>query len=279
MRDLDPPSDAVEDAVRRALQEDLGILGDLTVVALIPEGTIGTGTFVTKASGIIAGTACASEVFRQLSASAGVSWRVVDGEEVESGQELGAVEGDLRAILTGERAALNFLRHLSGVASLTRRFVRAARGQARILDTRKTTPGLRALEKAAVRAGGGFNHRQGLSDAVMIKDNHITQLAIAHAVQRARNRWPMRSIEVECDTLEQVAEAKAAGADVIMLDNMDPEQVADAVKIIDGAAKIEVSGGVNLETVAGYAAAGADMISIGAITHSAPALDIGLDVR
>jgi len=278
MRDLEPPRLAVRDAVARALAEDLGVLGDITGTALVPEGAIGIGRIVTKQDGIIAGTACATETYLQIDASLRVSWVVGEGEEIESGQELGRVEGDLRNILVGERTALNFLRHLSGVATLTRRYVRGARGQARILDTRKTTPGLRALEKAAVRAGGGFNHREGLSDAVLIKDNHIVHLGIGQAVARARSRWPMRTLEVECETLEQVEEAKAAGADVIMVDNMTPDEVAQAVKLVDGAARVEVSGGVRLEDVGAYAQAGADLISVGAITHSAPALDLSLDV-
>lgn len=279
MRDLDPPRHIVADIVARALAEDLGVLGDLTGGALVPEGAIGSGAVITKADGIVAGTACVGEVYRQLDPSLRVSWRVGDGEEIEAGQELGRIDGDLRCILAGERTALNFLRHLSGVATLTRRYVRAARGQARILDTRKTTPGLRALEKAAVRAGGGFNHREGLSDAVLIKDNHIVHLAITQAVQRARGRWPMRTVEVECDTLEQVAEAKAAGADVILLDNMSTELVSQAVKLLDGSCRVEVSGQVRLEDIGAYAQAGADLISVGAITHSAPALDLSLDVQ
>jgi nicotinate-nucleotide pyrophosphorylase (carboxylating) len=165
------------------------------------------------------------------------------------------------------------------VATLTRRYVRAARGQARIRDTRKTTPGLRALEKAAVRAGGGTNHRGDLSDGILVKDNHLAGLSIADAVRRARLRWPGRAVEVECDTPEQVAEAVAAGAELVLLDNMSPEMVRRCVELVAGRALVEVSGGVTLDTVAAFADAGADLISVGALTHSAPALDIGLDVE
>jgi nicotinate-nucleotide pyrophosphorylase (carboxylating) len=180
-------------------------------------------------------------------------------------------------VLTGERVALNFLCQLSGVATLTRRCVRAAHGHARILDTRKTVPGMRALQRAAVRAGGGRNHRDSLSDQVLLKDNHLAVLGIAQAVERARDRWPGRTVEVECDDIEQVVAALDAGADRIMLDNMTVEQVQDAVEKVAGAVPLEYSGRVSLETVGVYAATGVDFISIGALTHSAPVLDIGLD--
>jgi nicotinate-nucleotide pyrophosphorylase (carboxylating) len=168
---------------------------------------------------------------------------------------------------------------LSGIASLTRRYVRAAKGQSQILDTRKTTPGLRALEKAAVRAGGGANHRGSLSDFILIKDNHLGGLSIPDAVRRAKLQWPYRTVEVECDRIEQVREALDVGANVIMLDNMTPTQVKECVRIVDGACPVEVSGGVTLDTVGAYADAGANFISIGAITHSAPILDIALDLE
>jgi len=197
---------------------------------------------------------------------------------VNAGQSVGEVAGSLRAILGAERTALNLLQHCSGIATMTRRYVRAARGKARIRDTRKTLPGLRALEKAAVRAGGGFNHREGLSDAILVKDNHLTHLDVRQAVDRARARWPGRIVEVECDTLEQVGEAAAARADLLLLDNMDPEQVREAQKIVDGTIPLEVSGRISLETIGVYADAGVDYISVGAITHSAPALDIALDL-
>jgi nicotinate-nucleotide pyrophosphorylase (carboxylating) len=182
-------------------------------------------------------------------------------------------------VLTAERTALNLLCHLSGVATLTRRYADAVAGTGvRILDTRKTTPGLRALEKAAVRAGGGHNHRGSLSDMVLLKDNHIAGMEIAHAVAAARAMWPGRGVEVECDRLEQVRVAVTAGADVVLLDNMSPADVEVCVKEVNGRALVEVSGRVNLDTVADYAAAGPDLISVGALTHSAPVLDIGLDL-
>ena len=280
--DFDPPVTAVREAVARALAEDLGVLGDLTSTALIPADAAGTGHFVARAVGVLAGTAVATGVFAQLDPAVTVAWAVGDGDRIASGQRLGSVAGPLRSVLTGERSALNFLGHLSGVATLTRAHVDAAAAAGapcRIRDTRKTTPGLRALEKAAVRAGGGANHRGNLSDAVLIKDNHLRHCAIADAVERARARWPAAVVEVECDTLDQVAEAKAAGADLVLVDNMTADEVAKAVGIAGGAFPIEVSGRVTLDTVAAYAAAGADLISVGALTHSAPVLDIALDLE
>jgi nicotinate-nucleotide pyrophosphorylase (carboxylating) len=275
---FDPPATTVRALVGLALAEDLGVLGDITTVACIADGATGRARFVARSEGVIAGTAAATETFHQVDADVSMLWTVPDGAAVEAGAELGAAEGPLQSILTAERVALNFLTHLSGIASLTRRYVRATHGRARILDTRKTLPGLRAFEKAAVRAGGGFNHRESLSDAVLIKDNHLAALGVAATVERARSRWPNRIIEVECDSLEQVAEAKTAGPDIVMLDNMSPDMVREAVAVLGGAAKVEVSGNVSLESVAAYAEAGADYISVGAITHSARALDIGLDV-
>jgi len=278
MTSFDPPPSAVQRIVDGALSEDLGVLGDITSIACIAEDAHAQAHFVAREEGVLAGTAPAAEVFRQLDATLAVTWNDPDGASLVPGTCLGTVSGSLRSILTGERCALNFLQHCSGVASLTRRYVRAARGNARILDTRKTLPGLRALQKAAVRAGGGFNHRDSLSDAVLIKDNHLTALGITKAVDRARARWPNRVVEVECDTLEQVAEARDALPDVVLVDNMRPEDVKEAVAILAGAAKVEVSGGVTLDTVGAYAESGADYISVGALTHSVRALDIGLDV-
>ena len=280
--DFDPPVTAVREAVARALAEDLGVFGDVTSTALIPPDAAGTGHFVARAPGILAGTAVATEVFAQLDGAVTVTWAAGDGDRVAAGQRLGTVAGPVRSVLTGERSALNFLGHLSGIATLTRAHVDAAAAagaRCRIRDTRKTTPGLRALEKAAVRAGGGANHRGNLSDAVLIKDNHLRHCAVADAVDRARIRWPGAVVEVECDTLDQVAEAKGAGAALVLVDNMTPDEVAKAVAIAGGAFPIEVSGGVTLDTVAAYAAAGADLISVGALTHSAPVLDIALDLE
>jgi nicotinate-nucleotide pyrophosphorylase (carboxylating) len=279
--DCDPPISAVREAVTRALAEDLGVLGDITSTALISAVATGVGHFIARVEGVLAGTAAATEVFAQLDPAVTVTWAYEDGARIPPGERFGTVHGPLRSLLSGERSALNFLGHLSGIATLTKAFVVAAMGGGgapRIRDTRKTTPGLRALEKAAVRAGGGVNHRGNLSDAVLIKDNHLRHLSIAVAVGHARRAWPGVTIEVECDTLEQVGEAKTAGADIILVDNMTPDDVAKAVAIAGGVVPVEVSGRVTLDTVAAYAAAGADLISIGALTHSAPVLDIGLDL-
>ncbi|HML00755.1 MAG TPA: carboxylating nicotinate-nucleotide diphosphorylase [Acidimicrobiales bacterium] len=280
-----PPAGAVRRAVAAALAEDLGPLGDITA-ALVPGETTARGILVARQPGVLAGTACATEAFAQVDSGLELRWQLTDGAALSPGTVIGEVSGALRSMLTAERTALNFLCHLSGVASLTRRYVdavQAANAATRVLDTRKTTPGLRALEKAAVRAGGGTNHRASLSDAVLVKDNHLAGLSIAGAVSEARRRWPGRMVEVECDTAAQVKEAASAGADVVMVDNMDPDQVAVCVAEIraDAAGRaplVEVSGGVKLEQAPRYAAAGADLVSVGALTHSAPALDIGLDV-
>jgi nicotinate-nucleotide pyrophosphorylase (carboxylating) len=277
--DFDPPMTAVRPVVRAALAEDLGTLGDLTSLAVVPEDARGGGRIVARRAGVIAGTAAATEVFRQVDRSVALRWTVVDGDAVDAGAEVGRVEGSVRSILGAERTALNLLCHCSGVATLTRRFVDAAGTGARIRDTRKTHPGLRALEKAAVRAGGGFNHRECLSDAVLIKDNHLAHLPLREAVERARDCWPGRVVEVECDSLGQVAEAKAVGPDLVLVDNMSPADVREAVAVLGGAIPVEVSGGVDLDTVRAYAEAGADFISVGAITHSAPILDLALDLE
>jgi nicotinate-nucleotide pyrophosphorylase (carboxylating) len=208
-----------------------------------------------------------------------VQWAAADGDRLEAGQELARIHGPLASVLTAERTALNLLGHLSGVATLTRRFVDAAGASARIRDTRKTTPGLRALEKAAVRAGGGTNHRASLSEGILLKDNHLAGVSIEAAVTLAKHRWPSLTVEVECDTLDQVKVAVEAGADLVLVDNMGPAEVAAATQLVGGRLPIEVSGGVALDEVAALAAAGADLISVGALTHSAPVLDIGLDLE
>lgn len=278
MTAFDPPAPIVTSLVNAALAEDLGLLGDITSNACVDDDRHGVASFVTRDAGVLAGTALATEVYRQADPEVAVSWLFTDGDTVEAGAELGRVTGRLRSILAGERVALNFLSHCSGVASMTRRYVDAARGEVCIRDTRKTLPGLRAAQKAAVRAGGGFNHRESLSDAVLIKDNHLSALGIATAVKRSRTRWPGRIVEVECDDLEQVAEARDAGVDIVLVDNMTPADVAEAVALCKGLVQVEVSGNVTLETVPAYSAAGVDFISVGAITHSVRVLDIGLDV-
>jgi nicotinate-nucleotide pyrophosphorylase (carboxylating) len=281
MTDLDPPVGLVREVVARALQEDVGVLGDLTTQAIVPESARGTGRFAARGEGVLAGTLAAAEVYRQLDRRVTVAWHAHDA--LGPGAELGRIDGPLRSILTGERTALNFLCHLSGIATLTRAYVQAAGDRVRILDTRKTLPGLRALEKAAVRAGGGHNHRASLSDAVLVKDNHLVGFGVDKSVQAARDRWPGRTVEVECERPEQVAEAVEAGAGIVRLDNMAPAQVAECVELVRRSRRpdvlVEVSGGVLLDTVAEYAAAGPDLISTSAITQSAPALDLGLDVE
>jgi len=275
---FDPPVTAVRRAVSAALAEDLGVLGDITSLACVEEGARGEAVFVARAGGVLAGTALATEAFRQVDAEVDVQWYEHDGHVVADGTHLGRVAGSLRSILTAERTALNFLCHCSGIATATRRYVDAAQQRIRVLDTRKTLPGLRAVQRAAVRAGGGSNHRDSLSDAVLIKDNHVAATGIAKAVELARTTWPGRMVEVECDTLQQVGEALDAGAHRILLDNMTPDQVRAAVERVAGAAELEVSGGVTLETIGVYAATGADFVSVGALTHSVTAFDIGLDI-
>lgn len=282
MSDFDAPVHVVRSLVASALAEDVGSLGDVTA-ALVPSDATATVDVVARADGVIAGTACASEVFAQLDPSVHVRWLVDDGDVVGPETKVGEVTGPLRSVLTGERSALNFLCHLSGVASLTRRFVDAAGPTARIWDTRKTLPGLRAVEKAAVRAGGGVNHRGSLSEFVLVKDNHLAGLGITAAVTRAHALWPGRTVEVECDRAAQVQEAIAAGASMVLLDNMTPDAVRACVSMARTTASagflVEVSGGVTLENVRAYADAGADLISTSVITQSAPALDLAFDLR
>lgn len=279
---LHPPMVAVREAVARAVAEDLLPLGDLTGTLLGRQPV--EASFVARSPGTVAGTRCAAETYAQVDPGVEVHWEVTEGDGVVAGQTLGRIGGPLRSLVTAERTALNFLGHLSGVATLTAAYVRAAAGGgARIWDTRKTTPGLRSLEKAAVRAGGGRNHRGNLSDWLLIKDNHLGGISITAAVALSRDRWPGRTVHVECDRLEQVAEARDAGADALLLDNMTPDLVRRCVELVRSGSGgrvplLEVSGGVTLETVAEYAATGVDQISVGALTNSAPVLDIGLDL-
>jgi nicotinate-nucleotide pyrophosphorylase (carboxylating) len=275
---------AVGEAVGRALAEDLGPEGDLTAV-LVPENVRAHFALRARRRGVLAGADCATETFRRVGPEVELVWLAADGDVLEAGDTVLEVTGPLRPILTAERTALNFLGRLSGVATLTAQFVAAAHDRnpsVAVLDTRKTTPGLRILEKAAVRVGGGTSHRSGLSDAVLVKDNHLAGTSIADAVGRARALWPGRMVEIECDALDQVAEAARAGADAVLLDNMDPGTVVDAIAVAHadapGAILTEVSGGVTLATIGAYAAAGPDRISVGALTHSAPVLDLGLDL-
>ena len=266
--------------VRNALEEDAAD-NDLTSIATIMSDRRERCTIVARADGVIAGIPLAREAFRQRNQRASVRSAVRDGQRVTAGTPVLFVTGHARGLLSAERVALNFLQRLSGVASLTRKFVDAIDGtQAKILDTRKTTPGWRRLEKFAVRAGGGMNHRMDLGDAILIKDNHIAALDgdVAMAVARAREVAPANTyVEIECDNVEQVARAIEAKPDVIMLDNMTLGELRESVRVIDGRAVVEASGGVNLQTVRPIAETGVDWVSVGALTHSAPALDLGLD--
>jgi nicotinate-nucleotide pyrophosphorylase (carboxylating) len=286
---LHPPLHAVRDAVARALAEDLTPLGDLSAALLPPEAQA-EAELVVRGAGVLAGTTCAGETFHQIDARIRVQWACTEGAVVIAGAVVGNVRGPLASILTAERTALNFLGHLSGVATRVRAlsdalFAAGGPDAPRVWDTRKTTPGLRALEKAAVRAGGGRNHRGNLSDWVMLKDNHLMGMGITAGVARARDRWPGRTIHVECERPEQVTEAVAAGADAILLDNMSPREITECVRLVHDAGLgarrplLEISGGVTLENAASYARTGADMISSGSLTNSAPVLDIGLDIR
>jgi nicotinate-nucleotide pyrophosphorylase (carboxylating) len=267
----------LSELVAAALAEDLGPLGDITA-SLLPSKATAEAFIVPRTAGVVAGCPAAREAFTQVGDTT-VSWSAWDGDDVAGGAAIARVTGRLASILTAERTALNFLCHLSGIATLTRRYVDLTGGTgARIRDTRKTTPGLRALEKAAVRSGGGVNHRGNLSDGILVKDNHLAGMSIAEAVAESRRLWPGRTVQVECDTQGQVEQALAAGADMVLLDNMSPGDVVTCVALVDHRCLVEVSGGVTLDTVAAYAATGADLISIGALTHSAPVLDIGLDL-
>jgi nicotinate-nucleotide pyrophosphorylase (carboxylating) len=275
---------ALARVVRDALDEDLG-WGDVTTDALVPPDQPGRGVFLVKAEGVLAGLDAVVEVFGQLDPAVSVDLRAADGDPVRPGQQIAFVSGPAASILKGERVALNLLQRLSGVATATRRYVDAVAGTtARVIDTRKTTPGLRAIEKYAVRVGGGTNHRMTLSDGVLIKDNHLAALrnrghGIAEAVRRARRYAPHTlRVEVEVTTVEGADEAASAGADIVLLDNMAPEQMAEAVRRIEGRALVEASGGVRLETVRAVAESGVDLISVGALTHSTPALDISLEL-
>ncbi len=269
--------------VEQALEEDLG-RGDVTSNHFVQSDVRARAVLRSRSSGVIAGIDVAARVFNTVDQRTDFAAKIQDGDAVTCDQPLAVISGDARSVLRAERVALNFLQRLSGIATLTSRYVDVVRGtRARIVDTRKTTPGLRALEKYAVRAGGGFNHRRDLSDAVMIKDNHLAVIAasgisLADAVTQARESLPHTlKIEIEVDRLDQIPEVLAAGADIILLDNMSVDDLKRAVAMIDGRALIEASGGVNLDTVSEIAAAGVDVISVGALTHSAPALDIGLD--
>jgi len=275
--------DDVLATVRLALAEDVGA-GDITSLAIVPDHMTATAVMVAREPLVVAGLPVAEAVFHEVAPALEITCQAADGDRLAAEQPLMRITGAARAILTAERVALNFLQRLSGVATLTRQYVDAIQGaHATVLDTRKTTPGLRRLEKYAVQCGGGQNHRFGLFDLVMIKDNHLAALRdalpnpVAAAVQRARERYPGVRVEVETDTLEQVELALEAGADVVLLDNMTLIQLRLAVQKARGRALTEASGGVNLGTVRAIAETGVDFISVGALTHSARAVDIALD--
>jgi nicotinate-nucleotide pyrophosphorylase (carboxylating) len=252
----------------------------VTTEATVDADAVGTAELVVREPGIVCGLAAAAAVFEALDSDVHFEALVVEGDRVEGGAVVARVEGLERAILTGERTALNFLGRLSGISTLTRRYVDAVAGTGvAILDTRKTTPGLRLLEKHAVACGGGKNHRFGLEDGVLVKDNHLRAAgSMRAAVERLRSTTPLQ-IEVECDTLEQVAEALEAGADAILLDNMTLDALREAVALVRGRARLEASGGVTLENVRAIAETGVDEISVGALTHSAKSLDVSLELR
>lgn len=271
----------VRDLIRRALDEDLGTAGDLTSTACLSPDARVVGHVVARGPGTIAGLEAALSVFDHLDGEVVASPTVGDGDAVDAGRVLATLNGSARAILTGERTCLNLLGHLSGIATSTAAVVAAVTGTGvRIADTRKTTPGLRALEKYAVRCGGGINHRFGLHDAVMLKDNHLAATgSITAAVAAVRAHvGHLVMVELEVDHPEQLPEALEAGVDVILLDNFSPSQLHDAVRTIAGAAVTEASGGITLVTVSEVAASGVDVISVGWITHSAPRLDVALDL-
>ncbi len=265
--------------VRRALSEDIGD-GDITTNAIMGQGDRARGTLMAKSPCTLAGLDVAVGVFSQLDPQITHTLHFQDGDECAAGVAIGHIVGSARALLTGERTALNFLQHLSGIATMARHFVAASGGAITILDTRKTTPTLRALEKYAVRAGGATNHRMSLNDGVMIKDNHIRLGGgITNAVRQVRAFGSKPVVEVEVETLEQVDEALEAGADILLLDNMTLDDIREAVRRSRGRAKTEISGGVTLARIPELAATGADFVSSGALTHSAPAVDISFEIE
>jgi nicotinate-nucleotide pyrophosphorylase (carboxylating) len=275
----------IDDIIRRALEEDAP-WGDLTSEVFLPAEARATAALVAREPGVFSGARVFERVFQLVEAGTRVELLVGDGERFEAGTVLARVEGSAHAVLRAERIALNLTQRMSGIASLTARYVEAAAGtRARIVDTRKTTPGLRVLERQAVRDGGGHNHRFSLSDAVLAKDNHLAVLAaagvsIGDAIRSARERIGHTThLEVEVDRLDQIEPVVAAGVDTIMLDNFTPDELREGVALVAGRALVEASGGVSLDTVAEIAATGVDVISVGALTHSPRALDLGLDVE
>jgi nicotinate-nucleotide pyrophosphorylase (carboxylating) len=265
--------------VRRALAEDLG-WGDVTTEATVATGLKARGVILAKSACVVAGADVAAEAFRQLDPAAVFTVRKGDGSSCAPGDIVAEVRGSAASMLTAERTALNLMQRMTGIATMTRRYVDATGGQITILDTRKTTPTLRALEKYAVRAGGGTNHRGGLDDGILIKDNHIRLAGgLAEAVRRMKEANQEMPIEVEAQSLDQVDEAIRSGADIILLDNLTTDQIKEALARIAGRAKVEISGGVTLERIPEIARTGADYVSVGALTHSAPAADLSFELE
>ena len=277
-----PPAHLIRAAIEAALNEDLGLAGDITTNATVSADAIAEAVIATRQDGVVSGIPLAEAAFRALDADIAIKIKHHDGERVGAGDVIVTITGNARSILTAERVALNFMGRMAGIATLTRQYVDAVAGTgAKIADTRKTTPGLRAFEKYAVRCGGGQNHRTGLFDAVLIKDNHIVAAGgLKRAIQSARETvGHLVKIEVEVDTLDQLDDVLAFDVDAVLLDNMTPAQLRTAVRRVAGRCLTEASGGVNLETVRAIAESGVDMISIGALTHSARVLDLGLDFK
>jgi len=279
--DFGRPGDAVAKLIALALEEDVGP-GDRTAEACVPAGATGTGLIVAKETLVVSGVSAAARVFRSLDPSCELTASKGEGDEAGPGDAVLRVRGSLRAILTGERTALNLLMRLGGVATLTRKYVRALAGtKTRLLDTRKTTPGMRELEKAAVRAGGGFNHRGALFDGILVKDNHAAAAGgVGEAVRRARSAaHPLLNVEAEVSTPEQIEDALKAGADMLLLDNLGDDELRRAVQQVRGRVPLEASGGMTLDRLPRVAATGVDYVSVGALTHSAPAVDLSLLVE
>ena len=271
--------ESYRDIVSRALAEDIGA-GDVTTDATVPASQRARGVFLVKQACVLAGVDVAAEAFRQLEPGIEIHFRKTDGDACAEGEEIGEVIGLARTLLIAERTALNFMQRLSGIATRARAFVNASGGRITILDTRKTTPTLRVLEKHAVAAGGATNHRIGLYDAILIKDNHVRLAGgVAAAVARCRASRPDLRLEIEAQSLEQFDEALAAGADIVLVDNMPLDEVREAVRRAAGRIKIEISGGVTLDRIPELASTGADYVSAGALTHSAPAIDISFEIE
>ncbi len=281
---FDPPIADIRYLVEKALVEDLTPFGDLTST-LIPPDRMARAEFKSREPGVVAGTRCAEETFAAVDTDLTIEWQLNDGDRLEAGAVIGVAAGRFATLLTAERTALNFMSHLSGVATNASRWVDLAAGRVTVWDTRKTLPGYRSLQKAAVRAGGAKNHRGNLSDWIMIKDNHLLGISLAEGVAKARDQWPGRTVHVEVDTKDLLEQALAASADIVLLDNFTPAELVDLVAFVDEATAsgskrplLEASGGINLDTLDGYAATGVDLVSSGALTNSAGVLDIGLDV-